>query len=784
MIENQNIICFSSVDWTSYQTSKIYLMKIMSRRNRVLYVETLGSKTPGLYKSHLYRMARRIFRWLKGPTRPSDAGPVNDILIYSPLIIPIHNSRFIRKMNFYILRWTFRRLIKRLNFRNPILWFYLPTAADLIGQLGEAFSLYHCVDDWLTYPGYRNSNFEDLERKLFKDSDAVFISNRLLFDKKKVLNKNTYYLPHAVEFEHYQKIFSADEPLPTDMASLSRPIIAMVGEVAGWVNWDFLKYAAESNPKWSIAMLGPVGYDANLREVKDISNIYFLGYKEYSQLPNYYRAIDVCVVSFNLDEHIKYCTPTRFYEHLAAGKPIVSTDFPTAREFPEEHVKLARTKEEFVELIKSSLDENSEELERERMELARANTWAHRAEYISDIIGRKSPATPFVRKIRVLHIITRLCAGGAREVLLKIIDGLDKSRYDVTLLCGPQDFVMGSAQAPQVKTVVIAQLVRRINPIKDLVALIKLYLFIKRGKFDIVHTHTSKAGILGRTAAKLSKVPIIFHIPHGSIFHPIYFRKCAIFILRKIERIAALYTDRIIVGSDNEREDFLHNGIGNEGKYVRIPYYFIREGAYDVKVDKQAKKKELNVPDGHLLLANIARLVPEKGHIFCLEAFRKVIDEVPNVLLLIVGEGYLRKAIEKKISELNLQKNVILTGFREDIPQILSITDISLHTSLWEGTPLSIVEAMSLGKAIIATRVGGIPEIIKDGTTGILVQPQNVDELAKWIIRLSSDRTLLSVLGREAKEYARQKFDSKAIINEINNLYDTFLKMKASDDVS
>ena len=197
-----------------------------------------------------------------------------------------------------------------------------------------------------------------------------------------------YYLPHGVEYEQYQKAFSSEEHLPVEAAKLSKPVIAMIGEVAGWVNWDFLKYAAETNPRWSIVLIGPIGYDADISGMKDISNIHFLGRKEYSELPNYYRIVDVCVVSFNLNEHIKYCTPTRFYEHLAGGKPIVSTDFPAAREFPEELVKIAKTKEEFVELIKKSMDENSEALVKKRKELAMNNSWVSRAEYMSEIIER------------------------------------------------------------------------------------------------------------------------------------------------------------------------------------------------------------------------------------------------------------------------------------------------------------------------------------------------------------------------------------------------------------
>lgn len=386
MLENQNIICFSSVDWTSYKTSKIYIMELISKRNRVLYVETIGSRTPGLCKSHFYRIIIRISRWLKGLSRPQGAAADCNILIYSPIIIPIYNSRFIRKINFYILRWRLRRLIERLNFKEPILWFYLPTAADLMGQLGEKFCLYHCVDNWLTYPGYRNSNFQDLEKKLFEFSDAVFISNKLLFDSKKELNKNTYYLSHGVEFEHYQRLFSPDDPLPADIRELDRPIIAMVGEVAGWVDYGLLRRIAEAGTKWSIVLIGPIGYDADIGKIKNIRNVYLLGRKEYRELPNYYRAIDVFIVPFILNEHIKYSTPTRLYEHLASGKPIVTTDFSAAHETGEGLISIAYDCEDFVNKIESALKEDDASLIGRRKALAKANTWESRAEKISEII--------------------------------------------------------------------------------------------------------------------------------------------------------------------------------------------------------------------------------------------------------------------------------------------------------------------------------------------------------------------------------------------------------------
>lgn len=390
-----------------------------------------------------------------------------------------------------------------------------------------------------------------------------------------------------------------------------------------------------------------------------------------------------------------------------------------------------------------------------------------------------------MRKIKVLYIITRLCKGGAQEVVLQIVRNLDKKRYDITLAFGPQDLEMEGADIPKVKTVIIPQLVRKIDLVKDIVALFKLYFFIRKENFDIVHTHTSKAGILGRAAAKLSGAPIIFHMPHGSIFHPIYFSRISLFILSRIEKIAAFYTDKIIVGSDNEKDDFISNEIGSEEKFVKIPYYFlIADKFYDVKVDYKTKRKELNIAAEVFLLVNIARLVPEKGHIFCLEAFKKVADVISNAMLLVVGDGPERKTIENKILELNLGKKVILTGFRKDIPEMLSISNVSLHTSLWEGTPIAITEAMFMGKAVIATRVGGVPEIIKDGVNGILVQSENADELAQSIIQLWRDKALLDRLGREAREYAKTKFCANYIINEINSLYESYLRTKIRSYVS
>ena len=388
MLKGENIICFSSKDWVGFsRTSKEYLMEILSRQNRVLYVETMGSRNPGMRKKDLGRILKRLLKASKGPVRPAGIAPEQQLFIYSPLLIPFHENPWARKINDWILKATFRALIKKLKLEKPVLWFYLPTASGLIGQLDEKAVIYHLVDKWATYPGFRGEFFRAADERLLRHADLVVVSNRLLLEENKELNKNIHYLPHGVNFQDFDKN-PESRPLPEDIAKLPRPMIAMVGAVSNWTDWEKLRYAAGKHPDWSFVLIGDVGFDADVSKVAGISNIHVLGKKDYTSLQDYYRGIDACVVSFLPTEHIKYCCPTRFYEHLAAGKPIVSTDFPAAREFPPELVRIGATNEEFCRAIEESLGLDSRERMEKRKILAAENTWQNRAQKLSELIQK------------------------------------------------------------------------------------------------------------------------------------------------------------------------------------------------------------------------------------------------------------------------------------------------------------------------------------------------------------------------------------------------------------
>jgi len=382
-----------------------------------------------------------------------------------------------------------------------------------------------------------------------------------------------------------------------------------------------------------------------------------------------------------------------------------------------------------------------------------------------------------MRKIKVLHIITRLISGGAQGTALSIVSGLDKNRFDVTFASGPQGFCAEMAKKWNVDVVIIPDLIREINPVKDLKALIRLYTFIKRNRFDIVNTHTSKAGVLGRIAARLAGVPVIFYTPHGSIFHPVYYGPKILFLLSRIENFIAMFTDKIITCSKSERADFLRYGVATDDKYVTI-YWGKKQDEFLKTYDGASKRRELGIPEDAMLIGNVARLAPEKGHIFCLEAFKMVVDRFPKAKLLIVGDGILRPDIEAKIRESGLIGSVIMAGHRDDVPEILASLDISLHTSIWEGAPRAVVEAMLMGKPIVATRVGGIPELIEDGVTGILIPSNDKERLLKAVTTLINDRALAGKIGESARRNAKERFALAPMVESITKLYSHFVELK------
>lgn len=386
-----------------------------------------------------------------------------------------------------------------------------------------------------------------------------------------------------------------------------------------------------------------------------------------------------------------------------------------------------------------------------------------------------------MKKIKIVYIITNPIYGGAMKVVLSTVEKLNKEKFIAFIITGGKcisdEDLSSEIKNKGVDLILIPELVRNIRPLKDFIAFIKLYYFIKKLRPDIVHTHTLKAGILARPAAKLAGVPIIIHTPHGSIFKPLYINRITIFCLIIIKRFISRLSNRIITICEDEEDDYLSLRIAEKKKFIRISNGIDLNEFTNIKVQPQEIKKELGIPYSAKVIGNVSRLSKEKGHLFLLKAFQSINNVYPDTVLLLAGEGKLEKTIKQEAVKLGINENLILTGLRKDVPEILSIIDVFAHPSLCDSFPLAIIEAMAAGKPIVATRTGGTAEIIDDNETGILIEPYDAQSLSNAIISLLGNEMRRKELAQKARIKA-QHFDINKIVRQLENLYLTELQSK------
>lgn len=385
------------------------------------------------------------------------------------------------------------------------------------------------------------------------------------------------------------------------------------------------------------------------------------------------------------------------------------------------------------------------------------------------------------KKIRILNIITRLELGGPPILLLDIIQRLNKDRFESSIATGitadskydMTEFI----REKHIEVFTFRSLVRNIHPLKDILALISLFLFIKKGKYDIIHCHTSKGGFIGRFAARLAGSKIIVYSPHGDVFKG-YFNNLVTNIFIMLERFAAPFTDNIITLSKKGAERFLEHGIGTRQQLKHI-YNGIDIISYKrTKTTRAEKRIELGLGKDDFVCATVGRLVPVKGHQYLIEAIKKVVNKIPSAKFLFIGDGELMPDLLTQTKSLGLCKNIFFLGARSDIAEILNCIDIFLLPSLNEGFGIVLVEAMAMKRPVIATNVGGVPEIVVNETTGILLPPKDPEAFSSAIIRLYDTPEISMKMGLAGYNRARRLFDITTTVTEFESLYCDLIKKK------
>lgn len=375
-----------------------------------------------------------------------------------------------------------------------------------------------------------------------------------------------------------------------------------------------------------------------------------------------------------------------------------------------------------------------------------------------------------VDKINLLYVITKLELGGAQKQLLSLIQGLDRTRYNIFLFTAREGILMDEAlAAPGLRVYRSRFMERAVNPFFDIPAFFELVCFIRREKIEIVHTHSSKAGILGRFAAAAAGVQKVYHTVHGWPFHDFQFPLARWFFVF-LERCAAAVTTRIIVVSTHDKKRGLTYRICGEGRYSLVRYG-IDAAAFEEA--RPAVRKSLGIPEGAPVVAMVSCFKPQKAVRDFIAVARDVCAVRSDAVFMIAGDGIQRRAIGKMIEAYGLKGRIILLGWRRDIAELLASCDVFMLTSLWEGMPISVIEAMAASRSVIVTDTGGVRELVKDGDTGFLVPCRDTDAMSRKLLTLLHDPTMRARIGKKAHDSLQDHYSTRRMAQETQLLYCT-----------
>jgi len=380
--------------------------------------------------------------------------------------------------------------------------------------------------------------------------------------------------------------------------------------------------------------------------------------------------------------------------------------------------------------------------------------------------------------MKVAHVITRLIIGGAQENTIFTVDGLRKSYgHDVTLITGPplgpEGSLLHGPWRKSVRCILLPQMRRAVNPFRDMIAFAQLHAIFRREKYEIVHTHSSKAGILGRLAARLAGVKIIVHTIHGLPFHP-YQNRLSNFMYIFLEKLAARVSTKIVCVADAMAEQALAAGVAHKGKFITIHSGMDLDAFLRSNGIREEARHSLGIGD-EVVIGMIARLFPLKGHEYLFGAAREVVHHFPNSRFLLVGEGILRERFQRILQRLGLADKFIFAGLviPERIPEMISAMDILVHTSLREGLAKALPQAMACGKPVVSFDVNGAKEVVKGGGTGYLVRPKDVHGLSIALCRLLSQANLRTRLGQTGRRFVDPAFREELMVEKIHALYES-----------
>jgi glycosyltransferase involved in cell wall biosynthesis len=384
--------------------------------------------------------------------------------------------------------------------------------------------------------------------------------------------------------------------------------------------------------------------------------------------------------------------------------------------------------------------------------------------------------------VKILRVIARLNMGGPALHVAYLTEGLTKRGYDTTLVSGSlargEDSMAFVADAHGVEVVRIDELGREISPLRDLMATIRLAKLIRKERPQILHTHTAKAGTVGRVAALLAgsrRPPIIVHTFHGHVLRG-YFGPLRSLFFRLLERRLAAGTTALIAVSPQVRDDLVALGIAPRERFVVIRLGIeLDERVSPDQNGRGESRRYLGIPGDRFAVGWIGRMTAVKRTDDVLVAFKRLRGGGGDAGLCMVGDGPHRLQLEQRAHELGLARDTVFLGYQEDVAPFYAAFDALVLPSGNEGTPVTVIEALAAELPVVATRVGGVPDVVRDGEDGFLVEAGATDDLADRLAQLARDPALRARMGKQGRERVLPRYAVDRLVDDVDELYRSLL---------
>jgi glycosyltransferase involved in cell wall biosynthesis len=380
------------------------------------------------------------------------------------------------------------------------------------------------------------------------------------------------------------------------------------------------------------------------------------------------------------------------------------------------------------------------------------------------------------RPVRVLRVIARLNVGGPSLHVTYLARGLSEHGYETTLVAGDvgrgEESMAFVAESEGIDIVRLPGLSRAISPLRDTAAAWRLARIIRKVRPDVVHTHTAKAGAVGRLGALLSgtRRPVIVHTFHGHVLRG-YFGQGGTLLFRAIETALARVSDRLIAVSPEVRDELVRLRVAPERKFSVIRLGIELEQRVRFDGDPAEVRRRHGIPSEKFVVGWFGRMTAVKRTDDLLTMLTGTRERGIDALLVLVGDGDDRRHLEQRAHDLGIAKSCLFLGYQEHVAQWFAICDAVILTSANEGTPVTLIEALAAGRPVVATRVGGIPDVVEDGETGFLVRPADTHAMAERLEILARDPARSAEMGRLGRERMLQRYAVSRLLDDVDMLY-------------